>query len=252
MADDRRDGSEFDRLHDKFTVAFENEDNDALTRFFAPTAVMIGPGGNLLSGRDAVIAFLQRVQRIQSVRFDATDTRRVTEDVVRQAGGLTLTVRGQGRETRTIAGAFFMLWTRGDAGWQIESCVWSRRPVNQGGQAGGRGMGGRGMGGGGGRGMGGGNMGGGGGRGMGGGGRGMGGGNMGGGGGRGMGGGGRGMGGRGMGGRRGGDGADESSDAGEGGAVARRDGRPSRDGEGAFNPRNLHRDDAAPLIPRLD
>ncbi len=248
MTDDALGDTQFRGLYKDFTTAFENEDYDTLRKLYAPTAVMINPIGNVLSGRDAVVNFLQRAQRIQSVRFEALESFRLSDDVVRQVGDLTLTMRGQGRETREVPAKFLLFWTKVDGDWRIDSCVWSRRGGGQtgrgqagGGRMGGGRMGGGGQGGGGGR-MGGGGQGGGGGR-MGGGGQGGGGGRMGGGqgGGR-MGGGGGGSGGQG-GGRMGGGGM-------RGGRMGLRG--PSPDEGGAFNPRNLHRDDLAPLVPRID
>lgn len=170
MADDVQGSSEIRRLYEVFTEAFRNEDNDTLKTLYAPTAVMIGPAGNVLPGRDAIINFLQRAQRIQGLRFETSESRRLSDDVVREVGDLTLTVRGQGRETRDVPAKFMLLWTRLDGAWKIDSCVWSRQaPGQRGGQGGGRQGGGRmGGGGGGGRmgggGGGGGRMGGGGGR----------------------------------------------------------------------------------------
>ncbi len=230
MTDDALGETQFRGLYKDFTTAFENEDYDTLRKLFAPSAVMINPMGNVLSGRDAVVNFLQRAQLIQSVRFEALDSLRLSDVVVRQVGDLTLTMRGQGRETREVPAKFLMCWTKGDDGWRIDSCVWSRRSggQNRQNQAGGGGRQGGGGGQGGGR-MGGGGMGGGGGR-MGGGG-GQGGGRMGGGG---MGGGGGRMGGGGM----------------RGGGTGVRG--PTPEEGGAFNPRNLYRDDLAPLVPRID
>ncbi len=219
MVDDVQGNSELRPSYEAFVKAFQNEDTEALRALFAPTAVMINPAGNALSGRDAILNFMQRAQRIQSVRFEPSESRRLSDALVREVGDLTLTVRGEGRETREVPGKFLMLWTRLDGAWAIESCVWSRSAPGQGGRmGGGRG----GMGGGGRGGMGGG-----------------GGGRMGGGGGGRMGGGGGGRMGGGGGGRMGG-----------GDRMGVR--RPGPDEGGSFNRRNLQQDEPAPLIPRVD
>ena len=226
MTDDALGEPQFQGLYKDFTTAFENEDYDTLRKSFSPNAVMINPIGNVLSGRDAIVNFLQRAQRIQSVRYEALDSARLSNDIVRQVGDLTLTMRGEGRETREVAGKFLMFWAKVDGGWQIDSCVWSRR---------GGGQSGRNQGGGGRQGGGGGRMGGGGGR-MGGGGR------------QGDGGSGRQGGG---GGRQGGGGGGRlGGGAMRGGRMGPRGLGP--DEGGAFNPRNLHRDDLTPLVPRID
>ena len=226
MTDDALGEPQFRGLYKDFTTAFENEDYDTLRRLFAPTAVMINPIGNVLSGRDAIVNFLQRAQRIQSVRFEALDPVRLSNDIVRQVGDLTLTMRAEGRETREVPGKFLMYWTKVDGDWHIDSCVWSRRSLGQNGRS--QAGGGRQGGGGGRQGGGGGRMGGGGGR-------------MGGGGGR------QGDGG---GGRQGGGGGRMGGGGMRGGRMGVRG--PGPDEGGAFNPRNLHRDDLTPLVPRID
>lgn len=149
MVDDVQGNSELRPSYEAFVKAFQNEDTEALRALLAPTAVMINPAGNALSGRDAILNFMQRAQRIQSVRFEPSESRRLSDALVREVGDLTLTVRGEGRETRQVPGKFLMLWTRLDGAWAIESCVWSRSAPGQGGRMGGGrgGMGGGGRGG---------------------------------------------------------------------------------------------------------
>ncbi len=230
MADDVLGGSEVRRLYEEFTTAFENEDYDALRQLLGPDAVMINPVGNVLSGRDAIVGFLQRAQRIQTVRFNPTGSSSLSETVVRQVGDLTLTMRGQGRETRDVPGKFLMVWARAENAWVIDTCVWNRRGGGQGGrQGGGPGrQGGRGFPGGGP-----GWQGGGGGPGR-----------------QGSGGGGPGrQGGRG---RQGGGGFGGGGGGRQGGRAGMQALRPGPDDGGAFNPRNLHRDHLAPLVPVID
>lgn len=273
----KQDAPALEELHASFVEGFRANDPEALNGVFTESAVVLPPARAMVSGRADVVAFWQSAERIQDLTFEAAEVELLGDVVLREAGRLQITSRGQGRETRSQTAKYIAVWLKADAGWKLDSLIWNgatggrqqqggRRGAGGGGGRAGYGQGGGGQGGGGqgggGRGQGGGGQGGGYGQGGGRGGRGgQGGGGQGGGGGYGQG-GGRGRQGGGGGGQAGGYG--QGGRGGQGGAGGQggrgRQGGGQRGGGGGggqgggFGPRaqqqRINQD--APMIPRID
>jgi uncharacterized protein (TIGR02246 family) len=137
-----------EQLHETFVEALRSNDLAALGACYTENAVLLPPGQPMVAGREAVVSYWQKAERIQDLVFEATDTRALGTDALREAGNLLVTTRGQGRETFNVASKYISLWIKVDGVWKIDSTAWSRASGPGGG---GRGRQGGGGGGGGGR-----------------------------------------------------------------------------------------------------
>lgn len=120
------DAAWLEKLHDKFVEAFLSNDIAALGACYTDDAVLLPPGRAIVSGRDAIVEFWQSSEHIQGLVFEATSTKMMLGDtVLREAGNLLLTSRGQGRETWNTAAKYVAVWLLIDGVWKLDSTIWN-------------------------------------------------------------------------------------------------------------------------------
>lgn len=114
-----------EQLHETFVEALRSNDLAALGACYTENAVLLPPGQPMIAGREAVVGYWQKAERIQDLVFEATDTRALGTDALREAGNLLVTTRGQGRETFNVASKYISLWIKVDGVWKIDSTAWA-------------------------------------------------------------------------------------------------------------------------------
>ena len=122
------DAAWLEKLHDKFVEAFLSNDIAALGACYTDDAVLLPPGRAIVSGRDAIVEYWQSAEKIQGLVFEATSTKMmVGNTVLREAGNLLLTSRGQGREMFNTAAKYVAVWLQIDGDWKLDSDRLERR-----------------------------------------------------------------------------------------------------------------------------
>ena len=120
------DAAWIEKLHDKFVEAFLSNDIAALGACYTDDAVLLPPGRAIVSGRDAIVEYWQSAEKIQGLVFEATSTKMMLGNtVLREAGNLLLTSRGQGRETWNTAAKYLAVWLQIDGVWKLDSTIWN-------------------------------------------------------------------------------------------------------------------------------
>jgi uncharacterized protein (TIGR02246 family) len=145
------DAAWLEQLHETFVEALRSNNHEALAACYTDDAVLLPPGRPIVAGKEAILAYWKGAERIQDLIFEASDTRAIGGNALREAGNLLITVRGQGRDTFNTAAKYVTVWLQTDGGWKIDSTVWNgaggaggarRRQGRGGGGAGRRGGGG--------------------------------------------------------------------------------------------------------------
>jgi uncharacterized protein (TIGR02246 family) len=103
-----------------FEKATAAGDVDAIASLYAPDAVLFGPGGQTIAGREAIRAVHRRNQaagpntiRFSEVKIDAGDDRAI------MLWGWTSQIAPQGRPPVVTKGRSLVHWKRTAGGWQI-------------------------------------------------------------------------------------------------------------------------------------
>lgn len=100
---------------------------DAVAAIYTDDAVVSGPNGYRIAGRDALDAYWQGVGTPINWRLDVFDVERTGERSARQTGRSTLEAQSPGQPARTSVVIFELLWEQGDDGvWRIASDAYWR------------------------------------------------------------------------------------------------------------------------------
>lgn len=115
----------------RFTAAFNSGDAAGVGALYSEDAVILPPGGESVSGREAITAFWQGAieggltdLELQIVELEAQDGRAF------EVGKLRLMAPGEGGEMQPVLGKYIVVWKQdGEGNWRLHRDIWNTSPA---------------------------------------------------------------------------------------------------------------------------
>jgi len=118
--------SEIDAANQKFGAAYDRGDAAAVARLYTPTATVLPPGSEMVSGRDGI----QKVWAgaIQSgLKFTSLQAISVEQygNAAREIGRFTAEMPNAQKQMTKLAGKYVVVWKRVNGNWLLDSDIWN-------------------------------------------------------------------------------------------------------------------------------
>ncbi len=111
-------------LGKNFADAFNRGDFAAIGALHRDDALLLPPGGALVSGQANIQLFWGRSRRIQEIQFEPINLKKLGEKAIRESGILHLRLLGNG--PRRVEAKYVLLWQQDEEGWKLDTVIWNR------------------------------------------------------------------------------------------------------------------------------
>ena len=111
-------------LADAFAAALNAGDGAALAELYREDAVILPPGAEMISGREAIRSFWEQgMGTFEDIELTTVDVEPLGTDATREIGTFSFTTTGE--QPQQVTGKYVVIWHRQGDAWKIGTDIWN-------------------------------------------------------------------------------------------------------------------------------